>query len=200
MFLFNSNNKLLLQQRASHKVTFPNVWTNTCCSHPLFGCQPSEIDNSESILDGTVYGIKTAAIRKLHQELGITPDQIKIQDFKFISRIHYCAKDQQQTSTSSPSTSTSTLNEVQQWGEHEIDYLLVIRADVNCNLNLEEVQAIKYVNSSELQEMIHPESGLKWSPWFRIIVKEFLLEWFEDLDTLFTSDKYVNLEEIRRFI
>ena len=27
--------KLLLQRRAVEKITFPNMWTNTCCSHPL---------------------------------------------------------------------------------------------------------------------------------------------------------------------
>lgn len=35
VFLFNSENKLLLQQRATEKITFPDMWTNTCCSHPL---------------------------------------------------------------------------------------------------------------------------------------------------------------------
>ena len=35
-FIFDSNGKLLLQQRAKEKITFPLDWTNTCCSHPLF--------------------------------------------------------------------------------------------------------------------------------------------------------------------
>ena len=35
VFLFDSQNRLLLQQRASEKITFPDMWTNTCCSHPL---------------------------------------------------------------------------------------------------------------------------------------------------------------------
>lgn len=35
--------KLLLQQRASSKITFPSVWTNTCCSHPLHGYTPTEV-------------------------------------------------------------------------------------------------------------------------------------------------------------
>ncbi|RZB53326.1 Isopentenyl-diphosphate Delta-isomerase II isoform B [Glycine soja] len=36
VFLFNSKYELLLQQRSATKVTFPLVWTNTCCSHPLY--------------------------------------------------------------------------------------------------------------------------------------------------------------------
>lgn len=35
VFLFNSERKLLMQQRAAQKVTYPMYWTNTCCSHPL---------------------------------------------------------------------------------------------------------------------------------------------------------------------
>lgn len=35
VFLFDSQNRLLLQQRASEKITFPDMWTYTCCSHPL---------------------------------------------------------------------------------------------------------------------------------------------------------------------
>ena len=42
VFLFNEEGKLLLQQRAADKITFPNVWTNTCCSHQLHGCTPNE--------------------------------------------------------------------------------------------------------------------------------------------------------------
>ena len=35
-FLFRpSDGRLLLQKRAAEKITFPNMWTNTCCSHPL---------------------------------------------------------------------------------------------------------------------------------------------------------------------
>lgn len=40
VFLFDSSNRLLLQQRATEKITFPDRWTNTCCSHPLY-----EIEN-----------------------------------------------------------------------------------------------------------------------------------------------------------
>lgn len=37
VFLFRpSDGKLLLQKRADEKITFPSMWTNTCCSHPLY--------------------------------------------------------------------------------------------------------------------------------------------------------------------
>lgn len=49
VFLFNKDDKLLLQQRASGKITFPNVWTNTCCSHPLHGQNPPELDAPETL-------------------------------------------------------------------------------------------------------------------------------------------------------
>ncbi len=37
IFVFNSENKLLLQQRAYTKYHSPGLWTNTCCSHPRPG-------------------------------------------------------------------------------------------------------------------------------------------------------------------
>lgn len=69
-------NQLLLQQRATSKITFPGVWTNTCCSHQLSGFNPSEVDAPEAISNGTVFGSKHAAIRKLNHELGIAPSQV----------------------------------------------------------------------------------------------------------------------------
>jgi isopentenyl-diphosphate Delta-isomerase len=35
IFIFNSNNELLLQKRADSKYHSPGLWTNTCCSHPI---------------------------------------------------------------------------------------------------------------------------------------------------------------------
>ena len=45
VFLFDEEGRLLLQQRAADKITFPSVWTNTCCSHQLYGYEPSEVDD-----------------------------------------------------------------------------------------------------------------------------------------------------------
>lgn len=42
VFLFNSNNELLLQQRADDKYHSPGLWSNTCCSHPTNGEQTDD--------------------------------------------------------------------------------------------------------------------------------------------------------------
>lgn len=96
VFLFDSQNRLLLQQRASEKITFPDMWTNTCCSHPL-GI-PGETGSG---LEESIAGVRRAAQRKLDQELGIPSAQVPIDDFRFLTRIHYV----------SPSDG--------KWGEHE---------------------------------------------------------------------------------
>lgn len=96
VFLFDLKKRLLLQQRASEKITFPDLWTNTCCSHPLG--VPGE---TGSELDAAILGVKRAAQRKLKQELGINPEQVPLEKFEFLTRIHYKA----------PSDG--------KWGEHE---------------------------------------------------------------------------------
>jgi isopentenyl-diphosphate delta-isomerase len=40
VFIFNSRDELLLQQRAPHKYHSPDKWTNTCCTHPRPGESP----------------------------------------------------------------------------------------------------------------------------------------------------------------
>lgn len=96
VFLFDeSTSELLLQQRASTKITFPNVWTNTCCSHQLHGMDENEVDSLEDILDGSVEGAKNAAVRKLGHELGVPADELRGMErgFKFLTRVHYWAAD-----------------------------------------------------------------------------------------------------------
>ena len=54
IFVFNSADELLLQQRSSVKPLWPLYWSNTCCSHPRTG---------ESM--------KVATERRLKEEIGI---------------------------------------------------------------------------------------------------------------------------------
>ena len=60
VFLFNEKSELLLQQRSGEKITFPLMWTNSCCSHPL------PITEEEPNI-----GVKKGAERRSNFELGI---------------------------------------------------------------------------------------------------------------------------------
>ena len=68
VFLFNSEGNLLLQQRSESKVTFPEFFTNTCCSHPLY--------KEEELEERGALGVKRAARRKLEHELGIPQEEV----------------------------------------------------------------------------------------------------------------------------
>ena len=173
-FLFDSQNRLLLQQRASEKITFPNLWTNTCCSHPL-GI-PTE---TGATLEAAVAGAKRAAQRKLDHELGIKAHQVPLEKFDFLTRIHYKA----------PSDG--------KWGEHEIDYILFIKGDVDLDINENEVQDTKYVSPDQLNQMFK-EGKLDFTPWFKLICETMLFEWWEHLDS--GLEKYKGETEIRRML
>ena len=60
-YLFNEAGQFLLTRRALEKQTFPGVWTNTCCGHPLPG-EP---------MSGSV-------LRRLRDELGIGPARLAL--------------------------------------------------------------------------------------------------------------------------
>ena len=149
VLLFNSDGKMLLQQRAHDKITFPSVWANSCCSHPLASAEEMEEDNA--------LGVKVAAIRKLDQELGILPDSIDINDFHFITKMRYSAR----------------MNA--DWIEREIDHILMIQADVKLNPNPNEVSAVKWVSAKELEVMLVAEEGDEViAPWFRCIAARLM--------------------------
>lgn len=131
VFLFDEQGRLLLQQRAKAKITFPGVWTNTCCSHPLVGYSPTEVDTPADVASGLTPGVKRAAVRKLKHELGIEAHQVPEAAFKFLTRLHYWAAD---TITHGPSA---------EWGEHEIDYILFIQAKVDVVPHPDEVDDFK---------------------------------------------------------
>lgn len=175
VFLFNDDGKLLLQQRADEKITFPGMWTNTCCSHPL--CVPSELgllcesgDGDLRSLTTAVEGAKVAAQRKLFHELGIPAEDCPIADFQFLTRIHY----------KSASGADDSL-----WGEHEIDYILILKArnDITVAASANEVKDYKYVSEAELKEMF-ADPSLVFTPWFKLICETFLFQWWNNLLSL----------------
>ncbi|WP_425307353.1 isopentenyl-diphosphate Delta-isomerase [Ammonicoccus fulvus] len=66
--LFNSRGQVLISRRAVSKVTWPGVWTNSCCGHP----RPGE-------------AIEDAVRRRVREELGLTVLSIApgIPDFRY---------------------------------------------------------------------------------------------------------------------
>ena len=69
VFIFNSNNELLIHQRAAEKYHSANLWTNTCCSHQ----RPNE-NNIE------------AAERRLEEEMGMQAENL-VDKFHFIYQV-----------------------------------------------------------------------------------------------------------------
>ena len=152
IFLFDSKNRLLIQKRAQKKITFPLLWTNTCCSHPL---------NIES--ENTPEKITNALIKRLNYELGIkTENEI----YKLIDKILYRA----------PS------NEIYEEFEIDYLFIAKLQDDSeNSNyiygkdnlkkiINKDEVDDIRFDSIENiLKEIeIHPE---QFTPWFIILMK-----------------------------
>ena len=161
VLMFDREGRLLLQKRADDKVTFPGVWANSCCSHPLSS------DTESELIDAS--GVKRAAIRKLHQELGISPDELSLNDFHFVTKMMYSAR----------------MNA--DWIEREIDHILVIQADVDIKINQNEVSEIKWVSKQELHQILAGDIdiGGEIAPWFRCIAERVMTdEWWDSIGNL----------------
>ncbi|XP_074051181.1 isopentenyl-diphosphate Delta-isomerase 1-like [Macrotis lagotis] len=160
VLLFSTENKLLLQQRAETKYTCPGCFSDSCSSHPLY--EPLEMEENDAI------GMKRAAKRRLHVELGIPQEQISLSDITFVSRTHY------------------KLRSDEVWGEHEIGYLLLIRKDVTLNPDPKEVKDCIYVTKEELEDLLKKDNKDKsmFSGWFHIIANPFLFKLWDNLNDL----------------
>ncbi|XP_071158197.1 isopentenyl-diphosphate Delta-isomerase 1-like isoform X2 [Mytilus edulis] len=166
VFLFNQEGQLLLQQRSDAKITFPDNFTNTCCSHPL--------NTDPELEEGNAIGVRRAAQRKLKHELGISPEQVSVDDFKYLTRIQYKAGNQPEDGI---------------WGESEIDYILFIQKDVDLNINTNEVKSYRYLSQDQLRDFLatSDSEGRLITPWFRLITDRFLYKWWSKLGDLETE-------------
>ncbi|XP_023661551.1 isopentenyl-diphosphate Delta-isomerase 1 isoform X1 [Paramormyrops kingsleyae] len=160
VFLFNSEGKLLLQQRSDSKITFPGCFTNTCCSHPLHTL--SEMEETDAI------GVRRAAQRRLGAEFGIPVEQVPPEEMTYLTRIHYKAQS----------------NGI--WGEHEIDYILLMQKDVDLNPNPNEIKSHRYVTREQLEGMLGAarRGEVEITPWFGLIAEAFLFKWWGNLQSL----------------
>nr|ABP01599.1 isopentenyl diphosphate isomerase [Adonis aestivalis var. palaestina] len=171
VFLFNSKGDLLLQKRASAKVTYPDHYTNTCCSHPL-STIPAEMIETDAL------GIRNAAQRRLQIELGVPPEQAKPEEMVWLTRIHYMDRGDGK------------------FGEHEIDYILFLQKDVDLDLNPDEVSEVKYVKREELKSFL-TNLNEPVTPWFDLIAKNQLPTWWDNLHQL---HKFYDHKTIHRYV
>uniref|UniRef100_A0A8D2C3H8 isopentenyl-diphosphate Delta-isomerase n=1 Tax=Sus scrofa TaxID=9823 RepID=A0A8D2C3H8_PIG len=171
VFLFNTENKLLLQQRSDAKITFPGCFSNACCSHPL--STPGELEENDAI------GVRRAAQRRLKAELGIPLEEVPPEEINYLTRIYYKAQSDGI------------------WGEHEIDYILLMKKDVTLNPDPNEIKSHCYVSQEELKELLRKAARgeVKVTPWFQMIADRFLFHWWDNLNHW---NQFVDHEKIHR--
>lgn len=66
VFVFNDFNELLVTKRSKNKFLWPNYWSNTCCSHPLY-----------------YEDMSSAGQRRLYEELGFSCDLKFLYNFRY---------------------------------------------------------------------------------------------------------------------
>lgn len=130
-------------------------------------------------------GVKQAARRRVNYELGIDLQQLDLSKFHYITRIHYKADN-------SPSDGI--------FGEHEIDYCLILQGDFKMKPLTNEVKATKYLNQYQLKAFLEEgrrhESGVLLTPWFKMICERFLFDWWSKLDKISEIKDHKNIHKL----
>ncbi|VDP17196.1 unnamed protein product [Heligmosomoides polygyrus] len=138
-------------------ITFPLLWANTCCSHPLF---------TELELNGAS-GAVAAAVRKIDHELGVS--DLRPEECRVMGRFLYKA-----VMDESP------------WGEHELDYAVLMHGLSLDRLrpNPSEVSDVRAVDERELADWVATEPSV-FSPWFLLFHRlRFLSDWWRNLERI----------------
>ena len=137
VFILNDERKILLQKRQSNKYHCGGLWTNTCCSHP----RPNE-------------DTKTAAERRLYEEMGIKTE------LTYIDKFHYIAEFENGLT------------------ENEVDHVFYGTVhDDNFTVNPDEVSDKKWVSFEELSNLLNQYPD-QFTPWLKpalVILKQTLL-------------------------
>lgn len=177
VFLFNKNNELLLQKRSNKKITFSNLWSNTCCSHPL------DIDDERD----TNEGIRRAAQRRMNYELGIESD---IAEYKIFEKILYRADSDNSFEEYELDYILLAKNSDEQFNEELIKK----------RMNLDEASDVTFMNKEELLENVS-KNKIKITPWFSLLIKNRIEEIFHKANKINTeNDKNITNNKIIRYL
>ena len=147
LFYFLINTFRLIQRRAQIKVTFPLIWANTCCSHPL------------NIDENSPENINNALVKRIKYELGIDTDKNM---YKLFDKILYRA----------PSNDTYEEFEIDYLfiakfdRDSEDDEFKYSKNNLKKIINKDEVDDIKFETIENILKDIdlHPDY---YSPWFK---------------------------------
>jgi len=173
VLIFDSDGRMLVQKRSDDKITFPSVWANSCCSHPL------DIPNEN---EDVISGVMNAAKRKLHQELGISDSRLANLEFMHLGSFLYeCRWDSD-------------------WIEREVDHVLVTVADgIEVQPNPNEISSTRWIAGSEIDEMMAGEGFWKdqiVAPWFRLLWGEFFDGYYPDIHAAPVKEGVVQFGEV----
>ncbi len=148
VILFDEKNRILIQKRSSEKITFPGVWANTCCSHPL------DIDGNLDDFESTLVN---AAKRKMNQELGVSKEECEMLSFHNIGKIEYSCRWNKD------------------WIEREIDYILIAKGEPKISPNINEISEYRWVSLDELNSIFYGKENIGLiAPWFKLIFENYI--------------------------
>ena len=125
-FIFDESGRVLLQQRHAGKHLWGGYWSNACCTHPFYGEKT-----------------KTAAERRVREELGLTVD------LKFAYKFEYRAR----------------FGEI--GTEHELVSVFYGSVDQVPKVHPEEISDWRWEKPEEVDRLIKDESALV-TPWFQL--------------------------------
>ncbi|XP_026315139.1 isopentenyl-diphosphate Delta-isomerase 1-like [Hyposmocoma kahamanoa] len=86
------------------------------------------------------------------------------------------------------------------WGEHEMDYILVMQADLDIEFNPNEIEEFHCVPRNEFDDFMASLEG-PVTPWFNMICRNRLQFWWDNLNRLkeiATPEKIETLEHNRK--
>lgn len=131
----NGNIEVLLQQRSKHKYHSANLWSNSCCGHPRPG---------EDVL--------AAAMRRLHEEMGVTMPLREVGTFLYRAEL--------------PGSGLY---------EHEMDHVFVGECSTQLALkpNRDEVQAFSWMTIDRLLADLN-ENSQQYTVWLPQVMAFFL--------------------------